>query len=44
LKAAVDKGKQVDFFAYPGHEHNVVGRDRLHLMTKVIDYVKMHLE
>jgi dipeptidyl-peptidase-4 len=38
LKACVDKGKQVDYFVYPGHEHNVMGKDRLHLMTKVTDY------
>ena len=44
LKAAVDNGKQVDFFAYPGHAHNVAGKDRLHLMTKVIDYIKTNLK
>ncbi len=44
LKAAVDNGKQVDFFAYPGHAHNVSGKDRLHLMTKVIDYIKINLK
>jgi dipeptidyl-peptidase-4 len=38
LKAAVDAKKQVDFFAYPGHKHNVIGPDRVHLMRKVIDY------
>lgn len=39
LKSFVDAGKQVDFFVYPGHEHNVRGKDRVHLMTKVLDYV-----
>lgn len=38
LKAAVDKGKQVDYFVYPGHEHNVLGKDRVHLFNKVSDY------
>ena len=35
----VDLGIQVDFFPYPMHEHNVRGKDRIHLMTKVLDYV-----
>ena len=39
LKSCVDKGMQVDFFMYPGHAHNVRGKDRLHLMTKVLDYI-----
>lgn len=39
LKAAVDNKVQVDFFAYPGHPHNVQGKDRLHLYTKVIEYI-----
>lgn len=40
LKAAVDQGVQVDFFEYPTHAHNVRGKDRVHLMRKVLDYVK----
>jgi dipeptidyl-peptidase-4 len=40
VKAFVDAGKQVDFFPYPMHMHNVRGKDRLHLMTKVLDYVE----
>ena len=44
VKACVDSRVQVDFFAYPGHPHNVGGKDRLHLMTKVIDYIKAELE
>lgn len=39
LKNCVDKGVQVDFFEYPGHGHNVRGKDRVHLYTKVLDYV-----
>lgn len=38
LKAAVDKGKQVDYFVYPGHEHNVLGKDRIHLFDKITEY------
>ncbi len=44
IKAAVDAGVQLDFFVYPGHPHNVRGKDRVHLMTKVINYLKAHLE
>jgi dipeptidyl-peptidase 4 len=38
LKMAVDKGVQLDYFLYPGHEHNVLGKDRAHLMEKVTNY------
>jgi dipeptidyl-peptidase-4 len=43
LKACVDKGKQVDFFTYPGHLHNVLGKDRVHLYRKVTDYFDRNL-
>lgn len=36
LKDCVTKNEQVEFFVYPGHPHNVRGRDRLHLMEKVL--------
>ncbi len=39
LKSCVEKGVQVDFFDYPGHGHNVRGKDRVHLYTKVLDYI-----
>jgi dipeptidyl-peptidase-4 len=39
LKNCVEKGVQVDFFEYPGHGHNVRGKDRVHLYTKVLDYI-----
>jgi dipeptidyl-peptidase 4 len=42
LKEAVDKGVQIDFYTYPMHEHNVRGKDRVHLMQKVLDYVLEH--
>jgi len=38
LKKCIDLGKQLDFFVYPTHEHNVRGRDRIHLMEKVSNY------
>jgi dipeptidyl-peptidase-4 len=35
----VTQGVQMDFFPYPMHKHNVGGQDRVHLMTKVLNYV-----
>ena len=35
----VDLGIQMDFFPYPMHKHNVRGKDRIHLMRKILDYV-----
>ncbi len=44
LKACVDNGIPVDFFNYPGHGHNVRGKDRLHLMNKVLDYIDTRIQ
>ncbi|UOE38406.1 S9 family peptidase [Chryseobacterium oryzae] len=44
LKSAVDNGVQMDYFVYPGHQHNVVGKDRVHLMQKVTDYFDLYLK
>lgn len=43
LKAAVDEGVQLDYFVYPGHPHNVVGKDRAHLYTKITRYFDENL-
>lgn len=42
VKKFVELGKQVDYFPYPMHKHNVVGKDRVHLMTKVLNYIIDH--
>jgi len=39
IQKCVSEGIQVDFFPYPMHAHNVRGKDRVHLMTKVLNYV-----
>ncbi|MFM9988814.1 DPP IV N-terminal domain-containing protein [Flavobacterium sp.] len=39
VKKFIEAEKQVDFFPYPMHKHNVQGKDRVHLMKKVLDYV-----
>lgn len=43
LKKCVDEGKQVDFFFYPGHPHNVRGKDRVHLNQKMVQYFQENL-
>ena len=39
VQECVSAGVQLDYFPYPGHAHNVRGKDRVHLMRKVIDYI-----
>ncbi|TNE74474.1 MAG: S9 family peptidase [Bacteroidetes bacterium] len=39
VKKFIDLGIQMDFFPYPMHPHNVRGKDRVHLMTKVLNYI-----
>lgn len=43
IRKCIDAGKQVDFFVYPGHEHNVRGRDRAHLIQKITTYFDENL-
>ena len=38
LRECIKQEKQVDFFIYPTHPHNVRGKDRVHLMEKVSRY------
>lgn len=44
LKQAVDDNIQVDYFVYPGYEHNVRGKDRVHLMQKITNYFDDYLK
>jgi len=44
VKKAVDKGIRVDYMIYPGHEHNVIGKDRAHLYQKVTDFFIQNLK
>lgn len=40
VKKFVELGYQnVDFFPYPMHKHNVLGKDRVHLIDKVLHYI-----
>lgn len=38
VRECVNSKKQMDYFVYPGHPHNVRGVDRVHLMRKVSGY------
>ncbi len=38
VKHCIDKGVLLDYFIYPTHEHNVRGKDRIHLMKKITQY------
>jgi dipeptidyl-peptidase-4 len=43
VKACVDAGVLVDYMIYPGHPHNVSGKDRLHLYKTISRYLMEHL-
>ncbi len=43
IQTCIRKGKQVDYFVYPQHEHNVSGTDRLHLYSKLAEYYDQNL-
>lgn len=43
LMECIKNNVQVDFFMYPQHEHNVAGKDRVHLIDKIIRYFDEHL-
>lgn len=44
VKKSVDEGKQLDYFVYPEHEHNVGGKDRVHLLHKIENYFNDYLK
>jgi dipeptidyl-peptidase-4 len=43
LQKCVEKGTHPDYLVYPGHEHNVLGKDRTHLYEKVTEYFMQNL-
>ena len=43
VENCIHNGKQLDYFVYPGHDHNVYGMDRAHLITKITHYFKDNL-
>ncbi len=44
IERCINNFKQVDYFMYPHHEHNVLGRERLHLYQKMFDYYETFLK
>ncbi|MDD3859622.1 MAG: DPP IV N-terminal domain-containing protein [Bacteroidales bacterium] len=43
VQKCVENKVLLDYFVYPGHEHNVRGYDRIHLMRIVTRYFEDHL-
>lgn len=44
LKACVDADTYPDYFVYPRHQHNVIGKDRPHLYEKITRYFDDYLK
>ena len=44
IERCINNYKQVDYFVYPHHEHNVLGRERLHLYQKMFQYYEDYLK
>ena len=44
LRACIDAGTQPDYFIYPGDGHNMSGRDRVHLYTRITRYFEDNLK
>ncbi len=44
IEKCVQKGKQIDYFVYPEHLHNVMGKDRVHLFEKLERFFKDNLQ
>ena len=43
VKKCVEEGVLIDYMIYPEHEHNVAGKDRIHLMKTITRYLQEHL-
>ncbi|MBK6344475.1 MAG: S9 family peptidase [Bacteroidales bacterium] len=43
LMKCIEQKKQVDYFVYPTHEHNVRGIDRAHMFRKLAEYFDQNL-
>ena len=44
LRACEDTGTQPDYFVYPGQEHNMMGRDMIHLHERITRYFEDYLK
>jgi dipeptidyl-peptidase-4 len=43
IQECVRKGKQIEYFVYPEHLHNVMGKDRVHLFEKLEKFFNENL-
>jgi dipeptidyl-peptidase 4 len=43
IEKSIKESVLIDYFAYPTHQHNVRGKDRVHLMKKVTKYFDDYL-
>ena len=44
IKHAIDEDKDIDYFVYPGHGHNMRGINRAHLYKKITNYFNDYLK
>lgn len=44
VRKCIENNVQVDYFPYPLAEHNVFGKDAVHLHNKITDYFELHLK
>ena len=44
LKACITARTYPDYFIYPGHGHNMMGKDRIHLHEKITQYFEDYLK
>jgi len=44
IRACIDNGTYPDLFTYPGDQHNMYGRDRIHLHEKISRYFDDYLK
>ena len=43
IKKCVDTGTPVEYFVFPGHEHNVRGKDRIYMFKKIAGFFDENL-
>ncbi|MBR5467343.1 MAG: DPP IV N-terminal domain-containing protein [Bacteroidaceae bacterium] len=44
IRACIDAGTQCDYFLYPGGEHNMYGKDAVHLHERITRYFEDYLK
>ncbi len=44
IRACIDAGTQCDYFVYPGGEHNMYGKDAVHLHERITRYFEDYLK